>query len=108
MLCSTHSSATRSVRGLGQCRGCPGYLLPVGPSSRAGEGRGQGRGRASLLVLFRSLLTHVPHCSLLASQGHVEGVGCFAAAEERVLTRFPDVHQIGMKVVIVIYVKMLL
>ena len=79
-------------------------LIQGGRRQRAGAGRGG----ASLPVLLRPLLAHVPHCSLLASQGHVEGAGCFPAAEERVLTRLPDVHQIGMEVVIVIHVKMLL
>lgn len=88
------------MRGLVQCRCYPGYLLPEPPSSRWEEA-------ASLSVLLRPLVTHVPHCSLAAPQGHVERARHFPGAEERVGTKFPDAHRIGMQAVKVMCVKML-
>lgn len=78
-LCSTHSLGSRSVRDLGRCRGCPGYLLPGQLLSRVGGVRGQGRGwgGGASRPAQASLLSHLPHCSFLASQGPVEGAGCF-------------------------------
>lgn len=49
------------------------------------------------MLLTASLLTHLPHCSFLASQGPVEELAASHGAEERTHTRFLDADQTGMK-----------